>query len=257
MSRIQEERTVQDPTELGRNRTGLQMSPLHAELQVQGTGSDMAGMARAAANPESLLMAEMRREYVNEADALGSVPPPGTVKGVVKAGASMLTGNRAQVLVDKLAERLAFERGGTRLYDAILVKAVALAEGTPVSVERLKQIRTQEAQHANLLADALRTLGADPTAQTPCADLVGVETMGLLQAVTDPRTTLAQSLHAALAAELVDVAGWELLAKLARQQGHDNLAQRFEVALGEENSHLESVKSWEEALVSADARVLS
>ena len=48
--------------------------------------------------------------------------------------------------------------------------------------------------------------------------------MGLLQAASDPRTTLAQTLHAALAAELIDGAGWENLILMAQNMGHDDMA---------------------------------
>ncbi|RYZ68168.1 MAG: hypothetical protein EOP08_01165, partial [Proteobacteria bacterium] len=140
------------------------------------------------------------------------MPPPGTVTGLLKTGAAMLTGKRAQVLVDKLAERLAYERGGTRLYDAALAKASVLAEGTPVTLVRLREIRDQEVEHATLLASALRQIGA----------------------------------------ELIDVASWELLAKLARDQNQDELARRFEAALVHENQHLATLIEWFEAMTFAD-----
>lgn len=246
---------MEDPTELGRNRTGLAMSPLHSELIVRT--AEVEALAAQANAPESLLMAELRREYINEADALGSVPPPTTLKGAAKAGVGAVKGQRMQAFIDKVAERMAYERGGTRLYDAALVKAVALAEGTPVSVERMKQIRNQEADHAEMLRIALTTLGADPTAQTPCADLVGVQSMGLMQSVTDPRTSLAQTLSSLLAAELIDVASWELLTRLARSLGQDELAEGFERASEHETQHLETISQWYEAMVTADSKLLS
>lgn len=246
---------MQDATELGRNRTGIQMSPLQDELAVPPV--DDAAARTATSQPANMLLAEVRREYIDEAEAFGSIPPPGTAKGMLKSGAGMLTGRRIHVLVDKIAERLAFERGGTRLYDAVLVKALALAEGTPVSVERLQEIRDQEAAHAALLVEALRRLGADPTAQTPCADLVGVQTLGLLQSVTDPRSTLTQTLSSALAAELIDVASWDMLARLARSLGQEELATRFEAALAQENHHLETISAWQEALVMNESKLLS
>jgi ferritin-like metal-binding protein YciE len=199
----------------------------------------------------------MRREYVNEADAIGSMPPPATAKGMLKAGAGALTGTRMQVFIDKMGERLAYERGGTRLYDAALVKAVAAADGTPVTVERMKQIRNQEAEHAELLREAIESVGADPTVQTPSADLVGVQAMGLMQSVTDPRTTLAQTLSSLLAAELIDVASWELLARLARDAGQDELAAQFEQALEHENEHLQTISGWYQSMVAAETRLLS
>ncbi len=247
---------MEDPTKIGHNRTGMQISPKEAARQMRSmeefdieTSVDM--------EPESTLAAEMRREYVNEADALGSIPPPATVKGAVKAGVGVLTGARLQVFIDKLGERLAFERGGTRLYDAALVKAAAQSAGTPVTIERMKQIRNQEAEHAELLRQAIETVGGDPTTQTPGADLVGVQSMGLMQAVTDPRTTLAQTLNSLLAAELIDVASWEMLAQLARSMGQEELGMQFDRALSHENEHLQTISSWYEALVTSETRLLS
>ncbi len=249
---------MEDPTKLGHNRTGMQMSPFHGEMSKM-TARDAATIVAPTDpdQPESLLIAELRREYVNEADALGSVPPPGTLSGALKSGAAMITGNRLQVFIDKVAERMAFERGGTRLYDAALVKAAALAQGTPVTLERMKQIRNQEAEHAEMLRQALLTLGADPTAQTPCADLVGVQAMGLMQSVADPRTSLAQTLSSLLAAELIDVASWEMLSRLATSLGNDELASHFDRALEQENEHLQTISGWYEGLLNADAKLLS
>src|SRR4051794_39292932 len=166
---------MEDSTRLGHNRTGIASSPLHDEL-VAAVGADPVQILD---QPEAMLLAEMRRDYVNDADALGTIPPPRTMKGMAKAGAGALKGNRVHAFLDKVAERLAFERGGTRIYDALLVKVSALAEGTPVTIERVKQIRNQEAEHARLLEETIVMLGADPTAQTPCADLVGVQSLGL------------------------------------------------------------------------------
>jgi rubrerythrin len=249
---------MEDPTKLGHNRTGMQMSPLHGEM-LRKTARDAAVVTETADpdQPEALLIAELRREYVNEADALGSVPPPGTLTGAMKSGAAMMTGKRLQVFIDKIAERMAYERGGTRLYDAALVKVAALASGTPVTLERVKQIRNQEVEHAEMLRQALINLGADPTAQTPSADLVGVQAMGLMQSITDPRTSLVQTLSSLLAAELIDVASWELLARLATSLGNDELAEQFERALEQENDHLRTVSGWYEGLLNADAKMLS
>jgi ferritin-like metal-binding protein YciE len=210
-----------------------------------------------AQQPESLLLAETRRDYINEADALGSIPPPPTAKGMAMAGVGALKNTRVHVFLDKIAERLAYERGGTRLYDALLVKVLALGEGTPVRVERVKQIRNQEAEHARLLEETITMMGADPTAQTPCADVVGMQAMGLVQVLTEPRTTLSQSLNATLAAELIDVASWDLLARLARSMGQDEMATRFEEALRHENEHLATIGGWVEELVMAESKLLS
>ncbi len=233
-----------DATRLGKNRTGLQMSPHHAQEMLEAASLfEEESPDRQATDGEALSVT--RLEYIAAADPLGSVPAPGTLKGAAKSGAKMLTGRRPQVFIDKLAERLAFERGGARLYDAVCAKAIAdTAELGKVSAEELREIRNDEARHALMVKECLERLGADPTAQTPCADLVGVETMGFIQAASDPRTTLAQTLHAALCAELIDHEGWEDLIVMARDMGHEDMARRFEEALAEEDEHLMKIRNW-------------
>jgi hypothetical protein len=95
----------------------------------------------------------------------------------------------------------------------------------------------------------VKELGGDPTAQTPCADVTGTASSGLLQVVTDPRTTLAQSLNAVLTAELTDNAGWELLGDIAERAGRKQLANPFAQALAVEEEHEAIIKQWLRALV--------
>jgi rubrerythrin len=121
---------------------------------------------------------------------------------------------------------------------------------------RLERIHTDEARHFELVRSAIESLGADPTAQTPCADLTGVQSLGLIQAVTDPRTTVLQSLQTALIAELADNAGWELLIDLAEAAGQTQLAEQFGAAFAQEQQHLEQVRSWVQQLTIAEAKLL-
>ena len=108
----------------------------------------------------------------------------------------------------------------------------------------MQHIRDEEATHFALLGAAIQSLGGDPTQQTPCADVAGVEGMGLMQVLTDPKTTLAQALHAILVAEMTDNAGWEELITLTEQAGNDDLVKRFAKARDEEQEHLEKVQRW-------------
>jgi ferritin-like protein len=214
-------------TKIGSNRTGIQMSPQDAKELIAAAQS-----AVPTSEGDHTSLSILRADYVADVEPLGTVPPPGTLKGVLKTGMDMMTGDRPQVLLDKLGERAAFERGGTRLYDGILSKfdADPHAHGM-VSRDVLQHFRDEEAQHFQLVCEAIEQLGGDPTAMTPCADLTGVQAMGLWQSVSDPRSTLAQCLNTMLIAELADNAGWELLITLARSSGHDDLAEGFETAL--------------------------
>ncbi len=236
---------------IGSNRTGIQTSPIDIEKMIAGMDSKLAEPSPAG---DESAIAELRAAYISEADAVGSVPPPATVKGAMKSGAKMLKGERPQLLIDKLGERLAFERSGTRLYEALITKCQA-AGADAVPLEELKHFHDEEARHFRLVAECLEFLGADPTAQTPCADVTGVETMGLMQVVTDPQTTVAQSLHAILVAELADNAAWEELVTLARKFELNDMARQFTEAQGHEQEHLASVQKWHRDLTLAQAEL--
>jgi ferritin-like protein len=237
-------------THMGQNRTGIQMSPLDAAAMESGFDEFPVDETEARQD------IQVRMDYVEEAGGLGSIPVPGSVKGVVKSGVDMLKGKRPQVLVDKLGERLAFERGGVRLYDTLLAKCDCAADMLEADeLSRLRDFRNEEAQHFEMLCEALVDLGADPTAQTPCADLVGVESMGLVQAMNDPRTNLVQALHVMLDAELLDNTGWEMLIELATDCGHDSLAERFETALTQEAKHLAHVRQLVTRLTMKEASI--
>lgn len=231
---------MRESTPMGMNKTGVQMSPMDSSAM----RSPMSPPVRSTPGDISAV-AEMRSLYAGESDAVGSVPVPGTMTGMASTGMAMLTGNDPKILLDKLGERLAFERGGTRLYDALIAKCEAMQDGyTGVSIDDLRKIRNDEARHFSIVVDAIESLGGDPTAQTPSADLVGVESMGLIQSVTDPRTTVAQSLHAILAAELIDNSGWEILIALAESQNQNAMLNEFKIALDEERGHLQQVQRW-------------
>jgi rubrerythrin len=243
---------MENRTELGMNRTGMQMSPVG-----QSRMREVTEMTQPTSEGDASAIAELRATYIAESDALGTVPPPGTIKGVVKSGAQVLLGGkRPQAFIDKLGERLAFERTGTRLYEALIGKCEAPHEGPEVvDIEQLRHFCREEAEHFALVKECIEKLGADPTAQTPCADLAGVEGMGLMQVVTDPKTSIVQSLHAILVAELTDNAAWEELVALAREMGQDDMAVKFEEAASHEAEHLEAVKRWHLEATLQDARV--
>jgi hypothetical protein len=193
----------------------------------------------------ALALALARAELSERAPPAGTMPIPGSLKGVAKTAAKALKGEKAAVFLDKLGERLAFERTGVRLYDAVLAKipAAKTGEGT-LTAEAMREIRDEELAHFQLCREAMEAMGGDPTAVTPCADVAGVASMGLVQVVTDPRVTLTQALDALLVAELADNDGWKILIAMAEAIGQDDLAQRFAAALAAEDRHLVSVRGW-------------
>ncbi|TWO72872.1 ferritin-like domain-containing protein [Caenimonas sedimenti] len=263
-----------EATTTGMNRTGSKMSPLGTKAMVDA--------ANQLSPPQPIDTAGMEAErinYIHAADSVGSIPPPGSVKGTLKMGIAKMKGGQPTILMDKLGERIAFERGGTRLYDALLAKYNALQDDgqdllppaeeamgalagdaaslAPVQGESpaqtLLRIRNEEMQHFKMLAAEMERMGGDPTAMTPCADVTATSTMGLMQVVTDPRTTLAQCFNAMLTAELTDNAGFELLIMLAEDAGESELAGKLLGAFTQEQEHLAVIKGWLAALVTRAA----
>ena len=160
------------------------------------------------------------------------------------------------VFLDKLSERLAFERTGVGLYEALLNKCQTLGESAPgPTLEDIEHIGSEELEHFLLINNAILEIGGDPTEQSPSADVVGVASMGILQVLTDPRSSLAQCLQVMLTAELTDNDGWQLLIKLAENLGDDDMKAEFETALEHEEEHLVNVRSWLSECVLDSAQV--
>jgi rubrerythrin len=237
------------PTDIGMNRTGIQTSPIDQRRTVHGAN---VGIPPGQIDGQTLL--DERVAWARGAEPLGTVPPAATVKGVVKTALEKLRGHQPTVFIDKLGERLAFERTGVRLYEAVSAKIDA-ADPHPGGPSRhaLEHIRHEELDHFALLRDAIEQLGADPTAVTPSADLVAVSGLGWIQAVTDPRTTLTQCLDVLMMAELSDRGGWDVLVALADPLGFDELAQKFRAALREEDQHVAQVRAWIMTAVTGEA----
>ena len=228
------------------NRTGIQTTPELAEELIEGTTNSVPS---SDGGPEEI--AEYREEYLTEGFPIGSLP---NVPADEEAEADEEAG--MAVLLDKLSERLAFERMGTRLYEALLNKCDALGEASPgPTLEDIEHIGSEELEHFLLLNDTIAGLGADPTVQSPSADVAGVTSMGIMQVLTDPRSSMSQCLQALLTAELTDNAGWELLIELADNMGFDEMKTEFESALEDEQDHLEKVRTWVSECVMDSAQV--
>ena len=213
------------PAEQTINRTGIAAAPDRAERMAEAT------QEFSPSSPGSALdLAAVRVEYARDAmsPSEGAAPPPA-----------------ASLLMDKLGERLAFERAGTRLYEALLSKhdVDGSYEGGP-SREDVVELLREELAHFQLLSEAIEALGGDPTELTPSANIQLVASHGIGQVLTDPTTSLAQCLEALAMAELADNECWETLAGLAQLAGNEGLATQCEQALATEAEHLEKVRTW-------------
>src|SRR5512138_3471321 len=226
---------------LGHNRTGVATSPDASQRMVEGTAEFMPLELPADEQQISLV----RRSYARSADPIGSVPPPVEAQGIAHAIVQGLKGNHPTQFLDKLGERLAFERTGVRLYQALISKFVAhdAFAGGP-ELGQLEKMMMDEHEHFRMLSKVIQDLGGDPTVITPAADLAATLAKGIVEVLLDPRTTFVQCLDAIQVAELSDNECWETLVELARQNTKDGVLASFERARAEEDVHLSSVRSW-------------
>lgn len=229
------------------NRTGIQTSPELAEELIEGASN---AAPSSEGGPEDI--AEYRGEYITEGFPIGSMP---TMPASEEAEATEEAAGMA-VFFDKLSERLAFERTGTRLYEAFLNKCEMLGESSPgPTLEQIKHIGSEELEHFLLLNQTIKELGGDPTVESPSADIAGVTSQGIMQVLTDPRSSITQCLQALLTAELTDNDGWRLLIQLADNLGFEELKTEFESALRDEEEHLQNVRTWLSECVFDSAQV--
>jgi rubrerythrin len=166
-------------------------------------------------------------------------PPLGTMPPLPEADADVVP------LLDRLGGRLAYERLGARLYDALIARVDHgdRWDGGPTR-EELLRLRTDEQRHARTLDALIAELGGDPTCVTPCADLELTATRGLALVVTDPRATLFDGLDAMIAAELADHERWAELVAEAEALGRAELARRLALCQGSEADHVDRVRGW-------------
>ena len=246
---------MEQAMKLGVNKTGIDMSPILSKQMLEAADNVPLTNTEMLAGEESL-----KQAYLQEAGPLGSVPLPATVKGVAKTVLKTATGHHPEVFINKLGERLAYERSGVRIYDALIAKCEhTMTNGLSeqIDIVQLREFRAQEAEHFIMLAGVIEKLGADSTAQTPDADAIGVAASGLMKVITDPRTSISQSLEAMLAIELADNAAWDLVIKLAEEMGFADIAEDFRIALEQEDIHLATIQQWHEGLVLSQASMFN
>ena len=242
---------MEKSTQMGANRTGIDMSPIHSKEMIKG-----AKELTPLTTPDGNSIATIQSQYLNDASAVGSVPVPGTLRGALKSAMDKMTGHNPEVFLNKLGERLAYERSGVRLYESVIRRCEAMEASmgsSPLPLELLREMRDEEAEHFMMVQGAMESMGADPTAQTPDADVSGVAAMGFQKVLNDPRSSVSQCLEAMLSVELADNAAWELLITLAQDMGMDELADQFGHALRQEEEHVQRVRMWYEQAVRSQA----
>ena len=211
---------------IGGNRTGMATAhDAKRMLDIPHVSRDMGPTTRGSEQD----MARVRVRYARAGTPQGTMPD---------------VEPELALLVDLLGARLAFERGGVRLYEALISKLDAYGSFDRGPLRRdLEQIRNDEHRHVLMLDRLLHDLGADPTAVTPCANREVVSSKGIIDVMLDPRTSLLDGLESIIIAELADHEQWMALVDTARDLGRENLARIFQANQATEEEHLSKVTS--------------
>lgn len=224
----------------GKNKTGMARVQERADEMLR-SNQEFASTAIS----DGHLLADVRKQYAGEDEPIGTLPAPASMQQLGKTAVAAIKAGHPTVLIDKLAARLAFERSGVRLYEAMLAKfdAKGGVEDGPSHAD-LALLREQELEHCAVVLHAIQHLGADPTVMTPSADVEATAARGLQEVVTDPRTSFTQALEAILIAELTDNEMWDTLVELAAGVGEEGLVARFSQARDQEREHLVKLRAW-------------
>jgi rubrerythrin len=215
-------------TQPGENRTGITQHPDLVAEMIEGT-TEFGPTSRGGVEA----LASNRIRVARESAPAATMPPSKDVPL-----------ERLPIL-DKLGARLAFERSGVRLYQALISKLDAFGSfrGGP-SRQDLEHIRDEEQRHMMIAQNLIVRLGGDPTVITPCANLQSVASQGIYQVLVDPRTTLIECLDAIIVAELTDHESWELLMRVIAPLGDKQAESQIKEAERTEAEHLAKVRSW-------------
>lgn len=215
-------------TRPGENHTGIALHPEYALEMIEGTaefGPTSSG------GPELIAANRVRMAKVSE--------PAATMPPSLQVPLELLP------VLDKLGARVAFERFGVRLYEALISKhdAYGSFRGGPTR-EDLVQIRTEELRHLGLVHQVILRLGGDPTVVTPCANIQAVASRGIGDILVDPRTSLVECLDAIMVAELTDHESWAQLVPIVAALGHKDIEARMREAERTEVEHMTKVRGW-------------
>ena len=215
-------------TRPGENRTGITQHPDLVNEMLEGT-REFPPTSRGGAEA----LATNRVRVAKESAPAATMPP---LKDVPVERLPLL---------DKLGARLAFERTGTRLYQALISKLDAYGSfrGGPTRAD-LEQIRDDEQRHLIAAQNLIVRFGGDPTVVTPMANLQLTASQGIYHVLVDPRTTLIEGLEAIIIAELTDHESWELLARAVAPFGDKQAEAQIREAERVEAQHMAKVRSW-------------
>jgi rubrerythrin len=148
---------------------------------------------------------------------------------------------RHDLLMEKLSEFLAVEKGGVKLYE----KALLIVKDAQVH-DKFVEFLDQTRKHEEILTRVIRELGGDPNFISAGAKVADAKAQALLKTMDGegltPKDAELNAIENIVIAETKDQADWELLGRIARRTNDTKLSTVLKPAVKEvepqEDEHL-------------------
>ena len=149
---------------------------------------------------------------------------------------------KREMLMDKLSEFLAVEKGGAKLYQTALQQV-----RDPDVLNKFREFYEQTKRHEEILTKVIRDLGGDPSYMSHGAKIAEQKAEALLKTMTmtdgmSPRQAELNAMENIILAETKDHADWVLLNKIAHRTSDSKISNILKPAVNEvepqENEHL-------------------
>ncbi|HJU12294.1 MAG TPA: ferritin-like domain-containing protein [Candidatus Binataceae bacterium] len=146
------------------------------------------------------------------------------------------------LLMEKLSEFLAVEKGGVKLYEAAIQQV-----RNPDVLNRFREFYQQTRRHVEILTRIISSLGGDPMHMSPGAKVAEEKAEALLKTMTlsdgmRPDEAEINAIENIVIAETKDHADWQLLSHIARRSSDSQLRDILKPAVDEvepqEDDHL-------------------
>jgi rubrerythrin len=146
------------------------------------------------------------------------------------------------LLMEKLSEFLAVEKGGVKLYEAAIQQV-----RNPDVLNRFREFYQQTRKHVDILTRVISSLGGDPMHMSTGAKVAEEKAQALLKTMTPsdglrPEEVELNAMENIVIAETKDHADWQLLSHIARRSSDAQLRDILKGAVDEvepeEDQHL-------------------
>jgi len=148
------------------------------------------------------------------------------------------------LLMERLSEFLAVEKGGVKLYEAAIQQV-----RNPDVLNRFREFYQQTRRHVEILTRVITSLGGDPMHMSARARVAEEKAQALLKTMTvsdgmRPEEAEINAIENIVIAETKDHADWQVLSHIARRSSDSRIREILKPAVGEVEPEEDKHLSW-------------